>query len=220
MQGAEGLSAPAHEQRCKRWPERSQTKGAPLFVSFGECELRPSPFPVGRRPSARVRHWHVYMARLRRMCVYICAAHVVGLYSLLIALFLVRRSSTVNVKESTRLPCADAAAADAVHFSYRVVLPGGVSPALIRVSSGRIASAHIASLAEATALARKFDIPLADHGDAAVSPGLVDVHAHVSGLGDRGWEGYESATRAAAAGGVTTIVAMPLVRPAGVSNQI
>ena len=40
-------------------------------------------------------------------------------------------------------------------------------------------------------------------------PGLVDVHCHISGVG-RDWEGYRTATRAAAAGGLTTLIAMPL----------
>jgi allantoinase len=44
---------------------------------------------------------------------------------------------------------------------------------------------------------------------ACLSPGLIDVHTHISALG-RDWEGYESATRAACAGGITTCIAMPL----------
>lgn len=42
-----------------------------------------------------------------------------------------------------------------------------------------------------------------------LSPGLIDVHTHISALG-RNWEGYTTATQAAAAGGVTTIIGMPL----------
>ena len=41
-------------------------------------------------------------------------------------------------------------------------------------------------------------------------PGLVDTHVHVNEPGRTQWEGFASATRAAAAGGVTTIVDMPL----------
>lgn len=44
---------------------------------------------------------------------------------------------------------------------------------------------------------------------AVLSPGLIDVHAHISALG-RNWEGYETATKAAASGGITTIMGMPL----------
>jgi allantoinase len=49
-----------------------------------------------------------------------------------------------------------------------------------------------------------------DVGDLVVSPGLVDAHVHVNEPGRTEWEGFATATRAAAAGGVTTIVDMPL----------
>lgn len=49
-----------------------------------------------------------------------------------------------------------------------------------------------------------------DAGSRVVSPGLVDCHVHVNEPGRTDWEGYETATRAAAAGGVTSLVDMPL----------
>lgn len=49
-----------------------------------------------------------------------------------------------------------------------------------------------------------------DVGDSVVMPGVVDSHVHVNEPGRASWEGFWSATRAAAAGGVTTIVDMPL----------
>ena len=52
--------------------------------------------------------------------------------------------------------------------------------------------------------------PVRDVGSRVVSPGLVDCHVHVNEPGRTDWEGYETATRAAAAGGVTTVVDMPL----------
>ncbi len=51
---------------------------------------------------------------------------------------------------------------------------------------------------------------LTDFGDAVVLPGLVDSHVHINEPGRTEWEGFETATRAAAAGGVTTLVDMPL----------
>ena len=54
------------------------------------------------------------------------------------------------------------------------------------------------------------DCELIDAGDAVVMPGLVDTHVHINSPGRTEWEGFESATRAAAAGGVTTLVDMPL----------
>jgi len=51
---------------------------------------------------------------------------------------------------------------------------------------------------------------LTDYGDLTIMPGVVDSHVHVNEPGRTEWEGFETATRAAAAGGVTTIVDMPL----------
>lgn len=54
------------------------------------------------------------------------------------------------------------------------------------------------------------DCPVEDVGDLVIMPGLVDAHVHVNEPGRTDWEGFETATRAAAAGGITTIVDMPL----------
>lgn len=53
-------------------------------------------------------------------------------------------------------------------------------------------------------------IPIEDFGDRAVMPGLVDTHVHINEPGRTEWEGFTSATKAAAAGGVTMLVDMPL----------
>lgn len=53
-------------------------------------------------------------------------------------------------------------------------------------------------------------VELHDAGGSVVMPGLVDTHVHVNEPGRTEWEGFETATRAAAAGGVTTILDMPL----------
>ena len=49
-----------------------------------------------------------------------------------------------------------------------------------------------------------------DGGHNVVMSGIVDAHVHVNEPGRTEWEGYETATKAAAAGGITTIVDMPL----------
>src|SRR5690349_25030192 len=51
---------------------------------------------------------------------------------------------------------------------------------------------------------------LEDVGDDVLLPGLVDTHVHVNDPGRTEWEGFATATAAAAAGGITTIVDMPL----------
>lgn len=87
--------------------------------------------------------------------------------------------------------------------SRKVVTPAGVRPAAVHFANGKIVD-----------LGEWDDIPegalLNDFGDLVVMPGLVDSHVHVNEPGRTEWEGYETATRAAAAGGVTTIVDMPL----------
>ncbi|MEO3824979.1 allantoinase AllB [Actinomadura sp. B10D3] len=87
--------------------------------------------------------------------------------------------------------------------SRRTVLPDGERPAAVSVRGGRIAavSAHDAVLPAAESV---------DLGDVALLPGLVDTHVHVNEPGRTEWEGFATATRAAAAGGVTALVDMPL----------
>jgi allantoinase len=84
----------------------------------------------------------------------------------------------------------------------RVVLPDGERPAAVHVQDGVI-----------TALTGFDDAggrPVTLAEDEVLLPGLVDSHVHVNEPGRTEWEGFASATRAAAAGGITTIVDMPL----------
>lgn len=53
-------------------------------------------------------------------------------------------------------------------------------------------------------------IELHDYGQLILMPGLIDSHVHINEPGRTEWEGFETATKAAAAGGFTTIVDMPL----------
>ena len=54
------------------------------------------------------------------------------------------------------------------------------------------------------------DIPIHDFGESVILPGLVDSHVHINEPGRSDWEGFETATKAAAAGGYTAVVDMPL----------
>src|SRR6185503_3317721 len=92
--------------------------------------------------------------------------------------------------------------------STRVVLPEGVRPASIHIADGLITRVADPDARSAKALAERDG--LIDVGDLVVSPGIVDTHVHVNEPGRTDWEGFDTATRAAAAGGVTTIVDMPL----------
>lgn len=85
----------------------------------------------------------------------------------------------------------------------RVLIDGALRPAAIHVRDGRIAG--IAKPNELGA-----GLIVHDVGDAVVMAGLVDTHVHVNDPGRSEWEGFETATRAAAAGGVTTVLDMPL----------
>jgi allantoinase len=87
--------------------------------------------------------------------------------------------------------------------SRRVVTAEGIRPAAVLVDGERIAS--IVSPAEIPANAE-----IHDFGNAAILPGLVDSHVHINDPGRSDWEGFETATRAAAAGGHTFLVDMPL----------
>ncbi|WP_371663486.1 allantoinase AllB [Streptomyces sp. NBC_00280] len=88
--------------------------------------------------------------------------------------------------------------------STRVITPEGTRAATVAVADGRIAAV----------LPYEADVPpgarLEDFGDDVLLPGLVDTHVHVNDPGRTEWEGFWTATRAAAAGGITTLVDMPL----------
>jgi allantoinase len=87
--------------------------------------------------------------------------------------------------------------------STRIVFPDGVHPGEIAIREGSIVSVN-----------GGIDLPdelhVLDVGSLVVLPGLVDTHVHLNDPGREDWEGFACATRAAAAGGVTTIVDMPL----------
>jgi allantoinase len=94
---------------------------------------------------------------------------------------------------------------DLVVRGRRVILPGApdAAPASIHVQHGVIAA--ITPSDEAPA-----GVPVFDAGDWVVMPGIVDPHVHINEPGRADWEGFSTATRAAAAGGVTTLIEMPL----------
>jgi allantoinase len=92
---------------------------------------------------------------------------------------------------------------DLIIRGRRVVLPDTVGPRSIYIRGERISEI------------KDYDdvapgCELIEAGDSVVMPGLVDTHVHVNSPGRTEWEGFRSATLAAAAGGVTTLIDMPL----------
>lgn len=87
--------------------------------------------------------------------------------------------------------------------STRVVTPEGVRPGAVLVEGERIREVVAPGQVPADAVREDF-------GTLAILPGLVDSHVHINEPGRTEWEGFRTATRAAAAGGCTTLVDMPL----------
>ena len=88
-------------------------------------------------------------------------------------------------------------------ISQRVVTPMAEHPGAVLVEGGVIVDVcGISAVPGGT--------PVRDVGELALMPGLVDTHVHINEPGRTDWEGFETATRAAAAGGYTTLIDMPL----------
>ena len=87
--------------------------------------------------------------------------------------------------------------------SDRIITPEGERPGAVVVSDGTITA--VVSREAAPAAHDTFDA-----GSAALLPGIVDTHVHLNEPGRTDWEGFATGTHAAAAGGVTTVVDMPL----------
>ncbi|MEZ4294374.1 MAG: amidohydrolase family protein [Polyangiaceae bacterium] len=85
----------------------------------------------------------------------------------------------------------------------RVLLGTGVGPASIHVKDGRIDDVAAFEAVPPGA-------EVVEAGELLVTPGVVDSHVHINEPGRTEWEGFRTATEAAAAGGITTVVDMPL----------
>jgi len=94
-------------------------------------------------------------------------------------------------------------APDLIVRGKRVVLPEGERAAAIHIRAGQIVAITAPDEIPAGS-------PVHDAGDSVVMPGLVDTHVHINEPGRTEWEGFSTATRAAAAGGITTLIEMPL----------
>ncbi|MCW2604610.1 MAG: putative allantoinase [Pseudonocardiales bacterium] len=111
------------------------------------------------------------------------------------------------------MPGVSANGPDLLITARRVVTPAGIRPAAVFVTAGVItdvrplhAGRHSEPDTGGLEPARRVEVP----DDCVLMPGLVDSHVHVNEPGRTAWEGFATATAAAAAGGITTIVDMPL----------
>ena len=84
-------------------------------------------------------------------------------------------------------------------YSSRCWISGKLQPASITIEAGKITDISSAKITGAK-----------DMADLIIMPGVIDAHVHINEPGRTEWEGFETATAAAAAGGVTTIIDMPL----------
>ena len=87
--------------------------------------------------------------------------------------------------------------------SYRVLLPDGIKEAVVVIDKGVIVDVtHHLPVAE--------NMEVIELGNKLLMPGIIDPHVHINEPGRTEWEGFDTATKAAIAGGVTTLVDMPL----------
>jgi allantoinase len=99
---------------------------------------------------------------------------------------------------------ANVSSPDLIIRGRRVVLPDAIAPRALHIRDGKIVSVTDYGTLEDDCELIEID------DDSVLMPGLVDTHVHINSPGRTEWEGFPSATRAAAAGGVTTLIDMPL----------
>ena len=87
--------------------------------------------------------------------------------------------------------------------SKRIVTPGGIVDGYVIINGGVIQVVGSGKPAEESTT-------IMDVGNSVVMPGIIDPHVHINEPGRTAWEGFDTGTRAAIAGGVTTLVDMPL----------
>ncbi|KAJ4846568.1 hypothetical protein Tsubulata_043281 [Turnera subulata] len=113
------------------------------------------------------------------------------------------------IQDSSKLSQSDCSLLPYSHYwitGKRIVTPEGVISGAVEVKEGNIVSV----IKEADWQGNSKRGKIIDYGEAVVMPGFIDVHAHLDDPGRAEWEGFPSGTKAAAAGGITTLVDMPL----------
>ncbi|XP_077216050.1 allantoinase [Tasmannia lanceolata] len=101
-------------------------------------------------------------------------------------------------------------------YSKLIVTPEGIINGAVEVKGGSIVSV----VKQEYQLGKVKEGHVLDYGEAVLMPGLIDVHSHLDEPGRAEWEGFFSGTKAAAAGGLTTLIDMPLnSAPSTVSEE-
>ena len=94
--------------------------------------------------------------------------------------------------------------------SKNIITPTEIIDGMIFISDGKIADVIPAASYGEQPEASLLDFPLEDAGDCVIMAGIIDPHVHINEPGRTEWEGFDTATKAAAAGGITMLVDMPL----------
>jgi allantoinase len=149
--------------------------------------------------------------------------------------------SSPSSSSSSSPPCGLLGHPSFIVTSSRVVFPDGVRPGALLIRHGKIAASAPSAEDLQPRIVRllapmllqplplsSFPLsyffqpyPILDYGYSAVSPGVIDVHAHLNEPGREEWEGIATGTAAAATGGVTTVIDMPLnSAPAAVTADL
>ncbi|KAG6387236.1 hypothetical protein SASPL_152423 [Salvia splendens] len=110
------------------------------------------------------------------------------------------------VRQSKRINCSHVQQRHYWIASKRIVTPDAMVSGAVEVKDEKIVAVVEGDDWRGNAWTHQ----IIDYGDAVVMPGLIDVHAHLDDPGRTEWEGFPSGTMAAAAGGITTLIDMPL----------
>ncbi|CAN5375506.1 allantoinase AllB [soil metagenome] len=94
--------------------------------------------------------------------------------------------------------------------SKNIITSSEIIDGMVIISNGRIADVITSASYGEQPEAGLLDFPIEDVGDCVVMAGIIDPHVHINEPGRTDWEGFDTATKAAAAGGITTLVDMPL----------
>ncbi|KAI4296719.1 hypothetical protein L6164_036653 [Bauhinia variegata] len=144
---------------------------------------------------------------------------LLALLSSLLIFYYFYASHTVNLFPLKEPPLDECSLLPYRHYwisSKRIVTPEEVISGSVEINQGKIISIVKGDIPHENSKQKN----IIDYGEAVVMPGLIDVHVHLDEPGRTEWEGFLTGTKAAAAGGVTTVVDMPLNNhPSTVSKE-